>query len=196
MLYRLIGTRPPNTRCYRIAMAYEVKHLESVAKVPDLGEIQREMEGHNTPGLFGEKSVLFVHTEHLPDELLTEIVNPEIFHRFCEVVAFTMVIHEVQPNPVELPATRNDSRALQLPVDSFAFTMPTENVDLSDSLSFSVEEARDVLGDFFPYAGKLIFLALVNHRKGGYYSAQEYGKTIIPPLMRDLAKPQKIILLN
>jgi len=195
MLYKLVGIRPASTRCYRIALAEEVKHLESVAKFPDLREIQKVMQEHNTPGLFGEKSVLFAHTEHLPGELLAEITDPVTFHRFCEVVAFTLVIHEVQPNPIELPAARNDPRPLQLPVDGFPFTMPTDNVDLSESLSFGTEETRDVLGDFFPHAGKLIFLALSNGR-GGYYSAQEYGKIIIPPLIRDLAKPQKTVLLH
>lgn len=51
--------------------------------------------------------------------------------------------------------------------------MPTAHVDLTNSLSFGIEELENFLGGFFGHAGKIIFLALRNG-EGNYCSSQEF----------------------
>lgn len=186
MLYRTAGIRASGTRAYRLAYPDTVAHLESTAKFPNLQEVRRVVEAHSQPIYSGDKAALFIHQEHLPDDLIAPLQDLEAFHRSCELLAFTPDIYELHLGR-GFPTEKNISRASFIPCTGFPVTFPVAHVDPYNALSFGVEELERFLGNFFGSAGKVIFLALKDN-DGRYYSPEDY-QPIIERAMGYLGTP-------
>jgi hypothetical protein len=197
-LIRPAGTHPSYVRCYSLAWRSRVQHLESVAKFPSQREIEEVMREHNVLTLAGERSALFIHQAHLPDDLLAVWSDLEGFHRFCEIIAFSMDIYELRLDgdpKSSLPLELNDPAASRRPCSGFAVTLPTIEVERRNSFSFGVGELQDFLGDLTCFAGKMAFLRLRHPFENRNMTPQEH-RNELSWIIRELAAshPEEIIL--
>lgn len=159
---RLMGSQKAYLRCYRLGFGETIRHFRSAARFTGLNNISSTVTSHSSPGLDGEKALLFVEQQHLPVDLSVGLERNEDFQRFCRVIGFTS----------EVLALRNQDRLPTSPADhtlttashcpGFPVTRPEMMIDLTSSISFHELELRSFLGEMYPRAGKMMILNLQN----------------------------------
>jgi hypothetical protein len=153
------GIHRSHVRCYSVGFAETAAHYISTATFNRFQDVVTAASFFNKPGPTGQKALVFVAKDHLPEDLRLQIPHSLGFFEF---IAFTSALHLLMANAQRLPLSMREANCSYLWCDGFAVTNPVQKINPYDSMSFTEMELRPFLGEQHADVGAIIVLNLAN----------------------------------